>query len=82
MHPYLQTLTLPHQLSCEGCWRSLYLDPGELSFADRHTAHGIEKLVSQSGWTAQADGTAWCPKCSGLGAPDRFFDDSVLDEKR
>jgi hypothetical protein len=69
MHPHLKTLTLPHQLSCEECWRGLLLDPDDLGFADRHTVHGIEKLVEKSGWTVEDDGTAWCPECAPILKP-------------
>jgi hypothetical protein len=69
MHPYLKTLTLPHQFSCEKCWRGLLLDPDDLDFADRHTMRGIEKLVDKSGWTVEDDGTARCPNCAPTGEP-------------
>lgn len=64
MHPHLQKLTLPHELGCEGCWRWLVLRNEDLDFADRHTVHGIDKLVDENGWTVEDDGTAWCQECS------------------
>jgi hypothetical protein len=50
---------------CEGCPQGLVLRSEELDFSNRHTVHGIEKLIDQNGWTVEDDGTAWCPNCAG-----------------
>ena len=62
MHPYLETVTLPHVFSCEECWRFLRVRPSDLPVSERGSVHGVEQALSKNGWTVDGDGTALCPK--------------------
>ena len=80
MHPYLETVTLPHVFSCEECWRFLHVRSSDLPASERGSVHGVEQALSKSGWTVDGDGTALCPKHndqSYVGAKEilRFLDD-------